>query len=66
MTTLIASVVLWYYGTGSVQGFAKTLFIGVVISLFTALVVTRVLLNVFVDFKVSPKLFGAPSKKSVE
>lgn len=66
VTTLIASVVLWYYGTGSVQGFAKTLFIGVVISLFTALVVTRVLLNVFVDFKVSPKLFGASSKKSVE
>lgn len=66
VTTLIASIVLWYYGTGSVQGFAKTLFIGVVISLFTALVVTRVLLNVFVNFKVSPKLFGAPSKKSVE
>ena len=63
VTTLIASVVLWYYGTGSVQGFAKTLFIGVIISLFTALVVTRVLLNAFVDFKVSPKLFGA--KKSV-
>ena len=63
VTTLIASVVLWYYGTGAVQGFAKTLFIGVIISLFTALVITRVLLNVFVDFKVSPRLFGA--KKSV-
>lgn len=62
VTTLIASVVLWNFGTGSVQGFAKTLFIGVVISLFTALVVTRVLLNAFVAFKVSPKLFGSAKK----
>lgn len=62
VTTLIASVVLWNFGTGSVQGFAKTLFIGVVISLFTALVVTRILLNAFVAFKVSPKLFGAAKK----
>ena len=59
VTTLIASVVLWYYGTGSVQGFAKTLFIGVVISLFTALVVTRVLLYAFVGLKASPKLFAS-------
>lgn len=66
ITTIIASLVLWYFGTGSVQGFAKTLFIGVVISLFTALVVTRVLLNVFVELKASPKLFGAPSKKTAE
>ena len=66
VTTLIAAVVLWYYGTGSVQGFAKTLFIGVVISLFTALVVTRVLLYAFVEFKASPKLFGARSSSSVQ
>ena len=66
VTTIIASLVLWYYGTGSVQGFAKTLFIGVVISLFTALVITRVLLYAFVAFKTSPKLFGAPSKRAAE
>ena len=66
VTTLIAAVVLWYYGTGSVQGFAKTLFIGVIISLFTALVVTRVLLYAFVEFKASPKLFGARSSSSVQ
>ena len=59
ITTLIAAVVLWYYGTGSVQGFAKTLFIGVLISLFTALVITRVLLYALVEFKISPRLFGA-------
>ncbi len=64
VTTLIAAVVLWYFGTGSVQGFAKTLFIGVLLSLFTALVITRVLLYAFVDFKASPVLFGARAKKS--
>ena len=45
VTTIIASIVLWYFGTGAVRGFAITLFIGVVVSLFTALCVTRVLLN---------------------
>ena len=64
VTTIIAAVVLWNLGTGSVQGFAKTLFIGVIISLFTALVVTRVLLYAFAAFKVSPKLFGASAKKA--
>ena len=66
VTTIIAAVVLWYFGTGAVQGFAKTLFIGVIISLFTALVVTRVLLYAFVDFKVSPKLFASASKNAAK
>ncbi len=61
ITTIIAAVVLWYFGTGSVQGFAKTLFIGVLISLFTALVVTRILMYAFVGMKASSKLFGASS-----
>lgn len=66
VTTLIAAVVLWYYGTGSVQGFAKTLFIGVILSLFTTLVVSRVLLNAFVNFKASSKHFGVSSKNEVQ
>ncbi|MBQ3002144.1 MAG: protein translocase subunit SecD [Clostridia bacterium] len=45
ITTLIACFVLYFFGTGTIKGFATTLGIGVVISLFTALVVTRVLLN---------------------
>lgn len=64
ITTIIAAVVLWYFGTGSVQGFAKTLFIGVVISLFTALVVTRILMYAFVGMKASSKLFCAPAKNN--
>lgn len=45
ITTLIAAVVLMIFGTGSIQGFATTLLISVLASLFTAVVVTRWLLN---------------------
>ncbi len=66
VTTLIAAVVLWYYGTGSVQGFAITLFIGTLVSLFTALVVTRVILYALTEFKISSWFFGASNKKSAD
>ena len=60
VTTLIAALVLWYFGTGAIQGFAVTLFLGVVISLITALFVTKVLLNALVGMGVTNiKLFGA-------
>ncbi|MDO5435363.1 MAG: protein translocase subunit SecD [Clostridia bacterium] len=49
ITTLIAAVVLLIYGTGSIQGFGKTLLLGVVVSMFTAVVVTRFLLNKLVQ-----------------
>lgn len=62
ITTIIASVVLWYFGTGAVRGFAITLFIGVVVSLFTALCVTRVLLNSVTNMGAGRWLLGA--KKS--
>jgi preprotein translocase subunit SecD len=41
--------VLLFYGTGSIQGFAKTLLLGVVVSMFTAVIVTRFLMNRFVN-----------------
>lgn len=41
VTTLIAAAVLWFKGSGTVKGFAQTLAIGIVISMFTALVVTK-------------------------
>ena len=41
VTTLIAAVVLYFMGTGTVKGFAQTLALGIVVSLFTALVVTK-------------------------
>ena len=49
ITTLIAAIVLLFFGTGSIQGFAKTLLLGVVISMFTAIIVTRFLMNRFVN-----------------
>ena len=45
VTTLIAAAVLWILGSGSVEGFAKTLVLGIALSMFTALVVTRWLIN---------------------
>ena len=59
VTTLIAAGVLWVKGTGSVKGFAQTLVLGIVLSMFTALVVTKLLLYVFyaIGFK-SEKWYG--------
>ena len=49
ITTLIAAIVLLIFGTGSIQGFAKTLLLGVVLSMFTAILVTHFLMNRFVN-----------------
>jgi preprotein translocase subunit SecD len=51
ITTLIAAIVLFYFGTGSVRGFGVTLSIGLVASVFSNVVVTRALLQVFVGHK---------------
>ncbi len=45
ITTIIAAIVLWVFGTGTIIGFAKTLLIGTVVSMFTAIIVTRILLR---------------------
>ena len=60
ITTIIAAVVLWYFGTGTIIGFAKTLFIGTLVSMFTAIFVTRFLLRQLVGFgSKNPKLYSA-------
>ena len=69
VTTLIAAIVLLFFGTGSIQGFAKTLLLGVVVSMFTALVVTRFLMKNFIGLGIAnEKLFTsrAPQGKEVE
>ncbi len=59
ITTLIAAAVLGVLGSGSVKGFAITLALGVVLSMFTALVITRILINSFYAIGVrSPKAYG--------
>lgn len=59
ITTLIAAAVLALKGTGSIRGFAQTLALGIVLSMFTALVVTRFLLNALYALGVqNPKAYG--------
>ena len=45
VTTVIAAIVLLYFGTGSIKGFATTLLIGVITSLISSVLITRFLLN---------------------
>ena len=47
LTTLIAALVLYVFGTGPIRGFAVTLSLGIVTSMFTAIIGTRVLANLF-------------------
>lgn len=59
ITTLIAAVVLLFLGPGSVKGFAQTLALGIGLSMFTALVVTRYILYALYDIGLkSEKLYG--------
>ena len=61
ITTLLATFVLFQFGTGSVQGFAVTLAVGIIVSMFTALVITQWLLKWCVDvpaFAKHPALFS--------
>ena len=64
ITTLIACAVLFFLGTGTIVGFATTLGIGVIVSMFTALTVTHFLLNRMVDFRIrNPKAYGLRERK---
>ena len=64
ITTLIAAAVLAIMGSGSVKGFAYTLALGIVVSLFTSLVVTRLLLNAFYSLGCkNVKLFGVAKER---
>ena len=59
VTTLIAAAVLAFLGSGSIKGFAYTLAIGIVVSMFTALFVTRLLMNIFYALGAqNEKLYG--------
>lgn len=66
VTTLIAAVVLGIMGTGSVRGFAQTLALGVIVSMFTALVITRIIIFSFYAVGIRDKKFYAKVKKARE
>ena len=61
ITTLIAGIVLYYFGTGSIKGFGVTLILGIIASMFTAVFITKHLLKLMVNITGSknPKLYGA-------
>ena len=56
VTTLIASLVLYQFGTGPIKGFATVLFWGILISMFTAVYITRTILNTYISRKTLTKL----------
>lgn len=64
ITTLIASVVLWMFGSGPIKSFAVILFIGVALSFLTAVVASRILLKSVSDLNIAkhPWLYGVKLK----
>lgn len=58
LTTLITGVILYQFGTGPVQGFALTLMIGIVVSLFSAIFITRVVFDILTDRSMTAVTFG--------
>jgi len=57
ITTFLTGIILYQFGTGPVQGFALTLMIGIAASLFSAIVITRVIFNIAIDKGLRPN-FG--------
>ena len=68
ITTFIAALVLYFMGSGTIKGFSVTLIYGIILSMFTALFVSKFLLNVFFALGVqSEKAYGvAKEKKTID
>lgn len=66
LTTIMAAAVLFYLGTGPIKGFAVTLALGTLLSMFTAVTVTKFLLRflIYSNITKSPFLFGARAPKA--
>lgn len=66
ITTLIAALVLGVMGTGSVKGFAQTLGLGIVVSMFTALVITKIILKALYALGLkNERLYGKAKDRKV-
>ncbi len=64
VTTLIAAVVLYAKGSGTVKGFATTLALGIILSMFTSLVITKLILNAMYSLGVDDvKYFGVEKER---
>ena len=63
VTTIIVAGVLFWLGTGTVKGFAQTLMIGIIISMFTAIFITRIILQGMIYIGINnPKFYGLRTK----
>ena len=67
VSSLITTAILYIFGTPSIKGFAVTLGVGILISMFTAITVTRTFLRIFVGNNIltHPWLFGVSKIKSL-
>lgn len=66
ITTLIAAAVLYMKGSGTIKGFAITLALGIVLSMFTALVITHFIVNILYGLGfTSEKFYGKQKKRKV-
>ena len=63
ITTLIAAIVLGIMGTGAIKGFAQTLALGIVVSMFTALVITKLILKAFYALGLQNEKFYGTAKE---
>jgi SecD/SecF fusion protein len=63
LTTLLAAGVLYFYGTGPIKGFAVTLFIGNVVALFSAVFITRNMMDFVIRAITDTKLYSPPAKE---
>ena len=50
VTTMIAAVILFFFGSGPIKGFSVTLGLGIITSVFTALIITRLFIDLYVLF----------------
>jgi len=68
ITTILAAIVLFIFGTGSIQGFAITLIVSIIVSLFTAVFGSRLLLNLFVKSNLlnKPWVYGVKEEEISE
>ena len=63
VTTIIAGVILFWLGTGPVMSFASTLVIGIVVSMFTAVVITKIIMKALIGLGIRDlRLYGLSSK----
>ena len=64
ITSLLVALVLFWLGSGPIKGFAQTLSIGIIVSMFTAIVLTRLIINSLIGIGLmKPTLFGKPKVK---